>query len=82
MDNYYWFRQKYWGYGTGLPLNWKGWAHLFVLLAGVLGGIYLIQHGLPARDRATALIVLAVFFVGPMVLLAWRKTEGGWRWRS
>jgi hypothetical protein len=52
---------------------------MFVLLAGVLGGIYLIQHGLPVRDRATGLIVLVVFFVAPMILLAWRKTEGGWR---
>ncbi|HVV39986.1 MAG TPA: hypothetical protein VHC94_02865 [Nitrobacter sp.] len=81
MDNReYWFRPKYIGYGTGLPLNWKGWVHLAVLLGGVLASKYFIQHYLPHRDWGLAAMASLVLFVVPMIVLAAYKTEGGWHW--
>lgn len=74
MANDYWFRPKTFGYGAGMPRNWKGWAYLVVLLGGIVGGNYLIQHFLPRGDRNMALIAGAVFFLMPMVALAMYKT--------
>jgi hypothetical protein len=81
MSNGYWFRPKYFGYGTGLPLNWKGWLHLAVLIAGVSGGLYLIRRFLPHGDWNVAEAIGFVAFVFPMIVIAARKTEGGWHWR-
>ena len=77
MENDYWFRQKIFGYGTGLPLNWKGWVHFTVLVVGIAGGNFLIQRYLPPNERAIAMVIGIFVFVVPMIWLAWRKTEGG-----
>jgi hypothetical protein len=77
-----WFRPKRFGYGAGLPLNWKGWAHLIVFVAVIAIGNVLIQRDLPPSERLTAILIGVVVFVVPMLWLAAAKTEGGWRWRS
>ena len=74
MADRYWFRPKTFGYGAGVPRNWKGWAYLVVLFGGIAGGNYLIQHYLPRSDWSMAFIAGAVLFVLPMVALAMYKT--------
>lgn len=74
MTGGYWFRPKRFGYGTGLPSNWKGWALLGVLLGGIIGGNYLIRHFLPRGDWSLALMAGTVFFILPLVALAMYKT--------
>lgn len=81
MSDDYWYRPKYLGYGAGLPLNWKGWLHLAVLAAGTGGGLYLIRRYLPLTDWGAAEAIGFLGFVVPMLVLAARKTEGGWHWR-
>lgn len=78
-DNEYWFLPKRYGYGAGLPIVWQGWA----LIAG-----YLVTLGLCAVliewdaevGGVTAALVLIVASVALMIVAA-RKTRGGWRWR-
>jgi hypothetical protein len=81
-DNDYWFRARDYGYGVGLPLNWKGWALLAALICAMLGGQYLIQRLLPQHDWAIAVVLAVIFVIAPLVWLAWRKTEGGWHSRD
>jgi hypothetical protein len=77
-----WFRPKEFGYGAGLPLNWKGWALLAGLLSALLVVSYIADHTLSGWPRIGG-ILIADFVVGlPFVLIARAKTEGGWRRRS
>ncbi|MGN6515863.1 MAG: hypothetical protein ACTHLR_08480 [Rhizomicrobium sp.] len=74
MAGGYWFRPRRFGYGAGMPSNWKGWALLVVLVGGIFGGKYVIQLFLPRADWGLALIGGTVFFILPMVVLAMYKT--------
>ncbi len=77
----YWFRQKTFGYGA-TPNTWQGWA-LTVISLALLFGVVLL--GPAIRDnglRAVWLILGAAVIVVPFTVVAWKKTEGGWRWRS
>jgi hypothetical protein len=77
----YWFRQKSFGYGA-TPNTWQGWT-LTIVSLGLLFALVLL--GPAIRDnglRAVWLILGAAVIVVPFTYIAWRKTEGGWRWRS
>jgi hypothetical protein len=78
----YWFSAKESGYGIGRPLSWKGWALMVALIAFLFASQYLIQRFVPQHDWAIAVVLSAIFVIGPIVWLAWRKTEGGWHWRD
>jgi hypothetical protein len=77
----YWFKQKRFGYGA-TPCTWQGWA--LSVVAGLLSvGIVLIGPGI--RDnllRPLFLVAGLALVITPTIWIAWRKTEGGWRWRS
>ena len=77
----YWFKPKQRGIGAGVPLNWKGWA----LFGAFVGAILAVPFGLRLvigyeGSPLLRIAVVAVISV-PFLLLAWKKTEGGWRWR-
>jgi hypothetical protein len=68
-----WFSQRRFGYGSGLPVRWQGWAVLavYALL------IYLAVQFLGA-------LLKMILIVGATLVLAaicYQRTEGGWRWR-
>jgi len=69
-----WFAPKAFGYGAGLPVSWEGWVVLAAFLAGTLAAATLLDGWLRAAV-ITGLIVA-------VVLIAYFKTEGGWRWRG
>jgi hypothetical protein len=77
----YWFRPKQRGIGAGVPTHWKGWA----LFGGYVGSILMVPTafelylGYPGTVLLRVLGVIAVSI--PFLTIAWRKTEGGWRWR-
>ena len=73
-DRNVWFEPKRFGYGSGLPVRWQGWA----LLAGVIG----IGCALGAMHDRRVGIPLLVLDVGVFCVLCARHTRGGWRWRS
>lgn len=75
-----WFSAKTHGYGAGLPIAWQGWALLASYLALGVGSGLLIERGSFGSIVAgiTTLVVATVVFV----LIAKRRTRGGWRWRN
>ncbi|CAN7566131.1 hypothetical protein LJR164_004023 [Phenylobacterium sp. LjRoot164] len=75
-----WFRVKRYGYGAGLPCSWQGWAVTAVYLAslltvGLLGSRYLESH--PVGYVLAITVPTAI-----LVYIAWRKSDGPWRWRN
>jgi hypothetical protein len=77
----YWFRPKEKGIGPGVPTNWKGWALFLTYVGAILavptGFELVLGHQAGVVDRAIAVVALSV----PFLYVAWKKTEGGWRWR-
>jgi hypothetical protein len=71
-----WFAPKRYGYGSGLPISWQGWALLigYLVLIGVAG---LLIPRIAIMGYASILVMLTVAFI---VIVA-RTTKGGWRWR-
>ena len=77
----YWFRQKKFGYGA-TPNSWQGWA---VTVASCLAVFGVILSGPMIRDNLLRGIWIGLgLSVTVLVTLyiTYRKTEGGWRWRS
>ncbi|HWA22248.1 MAG TPA: hypothetical protein VG735_07630 [Caulobacterales bacterium] len=77
----YWFKQKRFGYGAGLPTAWQGWALLAGYLAAAGLAIFVprlfTDQPLGVLVGVTIIIVLTV----PFLLICEQRTEGGWRWR-
>jgi hypothetical protein len=77
----YWFRQKSFGYGA-MPNTWQGWVLTIVSCLALFG---VVLAGPAIRDntlRAIWMIASAAVIVVPFTFIAWKKTEGGWRWRN
>jgi hypothetical protein len=70
-----WFAPKRYGYGSGWPISWQGWA----LTIGFLAATFGIATKFSARplEAMAALVPLAAGFV----VISARTTRGGWRWR-
>ena len=70
-----WFAPKRYGYGSGSPISWQGWAVTLAYVAIILGiGLWFQRNFLAAL--ATFIPITVVFCV-----IAARTTKGGWRWR-
>jgi hypothetical protein len=77
----YWFKQKQFGTGA-TPSTWEGWA-LTVLALLLAAGVVLVGPGIRDNLQRSLFVVIGLVLVlAPYVYVAWRKTEGGWRWRS
>lgn len=78
----FWFRPKQRGIGAGVPLNWKGWALFAAYLGAIVGvpSVYELYLGYPGTPLLRVLGIVAVSV--PFLVVAWKKTEGGWRWRK
>ena len=71
-----WFAPKRYGYGSGLPISWQGWAItlLYVVIVAVL--VLTLRRHEPLQFVAALIPVTIVFGV-----ICARTTKGGWRWR-
>ena len=77
----YWFRQKSFGYGA-TPNTWQGWILTLVGLVLILCVVWEVQQ-INDRLMQTLVALAGIAAVGiPMSIIAWIKTEGGWRWRG
>jgi membrane protein YdbS with pleckstrin-like domain len=77
----YWFRQKSFGYGA-TPNTWQAW--LLTLVASCLV-FAVVFEAMQMADQETAKLVAlsgAAIVVIAFSMIAYFKTEGGWRWRS
>jgi hypothetical protein len=74
-DRTEWFAPKRYGYGTGWPIAWQGWAVLaaFTTVIAVTSLLLKDRPGLQATIIFPAVAIL-------LSVLA-RTTRGGWRWR-
>ncbi|MGB7653910.1 MAG: hypothetical protein WBL74_00370 [Novosphingobium sp.] len=71
-----WFAPKRFGYGSGFPIVWQGWAVLAGHIAVICLGMFLL------RAHPLAVVVWGLLIgLLPSPLYA-AKTRGGWKWRS
>lgn len=72
----YWFRARKYGYGSGLPLRWQGWAVLigYMLIVTAAAGL------LAPRTIVGFLLVIGVS-TAFLFTICRSRTRGGWRWR-
>ena len=76
----YWFKPKRYGYGA-TPATWQGWAFTVgTVLAMVAVSLYL---RLTAKSlwALVALLMFDAAAVAALVVVGYRKTDGGWCWR-
>ena len=76
----YWFKPKRYGYGA-TPVTWQGWA---VTIGAVLA-VVAVSLGLRLTAKSlwalAALVLFDAVAVSALVIVSYRKTDGGWRWR-
>lgn len=70
-----WFAPKRFGLGAGLPIAWQGWAVLGTYLAALAACLWLL-----GGDNSAALAIMLPV-TALMIVITWRTTRGGWRWR-
>ena len=70
-----WFAPKRYGYGAGLPIAWQGWT----LFAGY--GLALFVAIIVAERSQLACLAIIASATALLLIVAARKTEGGWHWR-
>jgi hypothetical protein len=74
-DGPQWFAAKRYGYGSGLPISWQGWA---------LTVAYIAITALVAlwfRDNILVFLAIIIPLTLAFCLICARTTRGGWRWR-
>jgi hypothetical protein len=70
-----WFAPRRYGYGSGRPISWQGWALTIGFVA-----IVIILSVRCVGHRTQLFAALAPFLIAFTVICA-RTTRGGWRWR-
>lgn len=77
----YWFKQKRFGFGS-VPVTWEGWTLTGVYVLTLVALSYWLTEGARADDpRLLTFSVLAGGATLIFLVISWRTTEGGWRWR-
>lgn len=74
-DDGAWFAPKMFGYGAGLPVTWQGWLVTLIYI-GIVGGA-----AMTLEDRPLPLMSIVVTVTILFVVVAAKKTRGGWHWR-
>jgi hypothetical protein len=70
-----WFAPKRYGYGSGMPISWQGWALTLGYVALLLGVALLL------RTKPLQLIAVIIPLTTVLMVICARTTRGGWRWR-
>ena len=74
-DDPEWFAPKRYGYGTGMPISWQGWAMTIGYLLMVAGLAFALAR------RPLVLIVAIILPTVAFLVLSAKTTRGGWRCR-
>jgi len=76
-----WFKPKRYGFGAA-PSSWQGWALTGTYVAIIVAcSVWLAESATTAESRITPFMVIVAVVTIIFVGIAWRTTEGGWRWR-
>lgn len=78
-DDGAWFAPKRFGYGAGLPIAWQGWALLAGYIVVMLAPTPLLEWD-PNLGTGIAAAIW-IFATALVLVVAKRKTRGGWRLR-
>ncbi|MBV8908369.1 MAG: hypothetical protein JOZ20_05150 [Sphingomonas sp.] len=70
-----WFAPKRYGYGSGLPVAWQGWA----VTAAFLGLAFAVSVWF--NDRPLVMLALMGPATAVFLTIVAKTTRGGWRWR-
>lgn len=70
-----WFSPKRYGYGSGLPIAWQGWAVLAIYLVAILSSSYALG------DEPLLLFAIVIPLTAVLVFITAKTTRGGWQWR-
>jgi hypothetical protein len=70
-----WFAPKRYGYGSGLPISWQGWALTLGYAALLIGASVLLSA------KPLQLIAIIIPLTVVLMVICARTTRGGWRWR-
>jgi hypothetical protein len=70
-----WFAPKRYGYGSGLPIAWQGWAVTVGYIALIFAAIFLFPQ------RPLVLFAILIPATVALMVITARTTRGGWRWR-
>ena len=70
-----WFYAKRYGFGASLPCSWQGWVVLALFLALMIGNAFLFE------EKPVVFIALTFTIVSIFLVIVWRTTKGGWKWR-
>jgi hypothetical protein len=74
-----WFAVKRYGYGSGLPIAWQGWALTVGFIAAVLALLqFAYWPGTGAKIGSVAGILLTTLL---FTIIVHRKTRGAYKWR-
>ena len=73
-DDRYWFAPRRFGFGTGWPIAWQGWAISIALIA-----VLLLAFKLFGKDDARALVIVIPAILAYLIIAA-KTTKGGLRW--
>lgn len=74
-----WFAAKRYGYGSGLPIAWQGWAVMGGYIAVALLCGLMVEWDESIGSIAAAILLIPATVALIMVCKA--RTRGGWRWR-
>jgi hypothetical protein len=75
MDDDAWFAPRLFGYGAGLPIRWQGWLVTIAYIGVIAGAAYLFE------DRSVPMLSIVASATILFIVIAARKTRGGWHWR-
>ena len=80
-----WFAAKTFGYGSGLPIRWQGWALLSAHGILTAAGLPFLRLHRMSRDMQGSghfiflgYCLFLILFFAPIYAA---KTRGGWKWR-
>jgi len=70
-----WFAPKRYGYGSGPPISWQGWAMTIglVILAATAGVVFV--------NKPLVFVAIMIALTVLFSTIAAKTTRGGWRWR-
>jgi hypothetical protein len=70
-----WFAPKRYGYGSGVPISWQGWAVTLLFAVAAVGVPFLV------KGRLDQVIAVYVLMTTIFLVISAKTTRGGWRWR-
>jgi hypothetical protein len=70
-----WFAPKRYGYGSGPPISWQGWALTLFYVA------IIIPVAIRLRDNTLQSAAIFIPVTIAFCVICARTTRGGWRWR-